>query len=57
MVAPPGQKADFTPKVTGMIMSLPGQHLTIGISNYQGLFLKVSEALALLLRNKQSPAQ
>ena len=40
-----------------MIMSLPVQHLTIGISNYQGLFLKVSEALALLLRNKQSPAQ
>jgi len=44
---------DFTPKVTGMIMSLPLQHLTIGISTYAGLFQKVKEALALLLRNRQ----
>ena len=52
-----GLQTDYTPKVTGMIMSLPVQHLTIGISTYQGLFNKVQEALALLLRNRQNPAQ
>jgi hypothetical protein len=52
-----GHQIDYTPKVTGMIMSLPVQHLTIGISTYQGLFNKVNEALALLVRNRQPTQQ
>ena len=31
----------LTPKITGMIMSLPVVHLTISLSSQQGLFSKV----------------
>lgn len=50
------QQQGLTPKITGMIMSLPVAHLTIGISTYQGLFTKVQEALALLVKNKSATA-
>jgi hypothetical protein len=31
----------LTPKITGMVMSLPVGHLTISLSTQQGLFQKV----------------
>jgi hypothetical protein len=34
----PDQQQGLTPKITGMIMSLPVAHLTIHLSTYQGLF-------------------
>lgn len=44
------QQNGLAPKVTGMIMSLPHQHLTVGISTYAGLLQKVQEALNMLIR-------
>lgn len=47
----PGATEQLGPKITGMIMSLPLPQLLMGISTYQGLFQKVQEAIALLLRS------
>lgn len=54
LYVPGGQQAStgLTAKVTGMIMSLPLQHLMVGVNTVEGLALKVQEAMALLIKNR-----
>lgn len=54
LVVPGDQQAHvgLTPKVTGMIMSLPLSHLLVGVNTFEGLAQKVQEAMALLIKNR-----
>ena len=48
----PQASSGLTAKVTGMIMSLPLEHLMVGVSSIEGLVQKVQEAMALLIKNR-----